>query len=468
MTKALKKQKDFTEGPLFFRMLLFTLPIMATGILQVLYNLADHIVVGKFSGDPNAVAAVGATGSLNSLIVSLLMGMASGSAVVISQFYGAKQERLVSRAVHTALSFSLIGGVLLSVIGFFVTRPVFDLMEIRPEIIDSSTLYLKIICVGLPAVAVYNFGAAILRAVGDSKTPLIILSLSGILNVALNLVFVLVFNMTVDGVALATIASQYASAIAIVTVLMKRRGESYSFSFANICLDFGILKRIFRFGIPAGIQSALFSVSNVIIMSAINTFPTTTVSARTIAGNIEGIVYQAMNAFFQASMTFSGQNYGAGKVDRIKKAAIYSIIQVVSVGVIFSAVSLVFAEELCMMFVDPADPNLDTVISTAVSICGTVISFYFLCGYMDTLTGILRGIGHSVLPMIVSLIGSCVFRIFWVYVVFPLPEFNTIEGLLISYPISWTMTSTVHLIVLVCAIIKLKKKFVGNREAVGV
>lgn len=314
-----KIKRDFTEGPLFFRITLFALPIMATGILQVLYNMADSIIVGKFSGDPNALAAVGSTGPVNTLLVNLFLGIAIGAGIVVAQNFGAKRYDEVSKAAHTAMTFSVFIGLALGAIGFAATPYVLKFIGIRPEFIDQSTLYLRILMCGLPANAIYNFGASILRSVGDSKTPLIILSSTGLLNVGLNLVFVLGFGMTVDGVALATICSQYVSAILVVTVLVKRKSEPYSIKFSRLGIDGRLLRRMLRIGIPSGLSSCMYSIANIAIMSAINTFPPASVSAYSISANIEGVTYTAMNCFQHASMTFTGQNFGAKKNDRIKK-----------------------------------------------------------------------------------------------------------------------------------------------------
>ena len=430
---ATKKKKDFTHGPLFLPMMTFVLPIMLTGILQVLYNMADNMVVGQFSGDPNALAAVGSTSSLTNLIINVMMGLGAGSGIVVSHAFGAKNDALLEKAVHTAMSASLISGIVFSAIGLLICEPVLILMGTRQELLEGAILYVKILCLGIPGSAVFNFGATILRSVGDSKTPLYILATTGIVNVLLNLVFVISFRMSISGVALATIIAQYLSAVVLVYILNKRRNEKYGLSFKKLGIDRGVLLRIFRFGIPAGIQSGIFSVSNIIITSAINTFPTTTISAKTIAGNIEGLLYTALNSYMHASMTFVGQNYGAKEPSRIKKSISYAVIQVLVIGTLIGQLML---------------------------------TSYVLCGVMEALAGSLRGLGFSVLPMMVNIIGTCGMRILWIAVFFPMPIFNNIIGVFLIYPISWILTIIAHFTVILVALCK-KGSNETAKKAVG-
>ena len=311
------KKRNFTEGPIFFKILTFALPIMITGVLQILYNMADNIVVGQFSGDPYALGAVGSTSSLNNLVITLIMGTAAGTGVVVAQCIGARRDRDVSRAVHTALIFSLFAGVALGAIGFIISRPVLTLIGTQESLLDSAVLYMRIISLGIPATAIYNFGSSILRSAGDSKTPLIILTSTGILNVLLNLFFVIVCGMSVDGVALATITAQYVSAFIVILILAKRKGEAYQFSFKKLCFDMILFKRIIRIGIPSGVQSSFFSIANIVLTNGINSFGMPEmITAYTICNNIDAITYVACNSFMQASLTFTGQTYGAMKYAR--------------------------------------------------------------------------------------------------------------------------------------------------------
>ena len=454
---SIKEKRNFTEGPLFWRIFGFAMPIMFTGILQVLYNMADNIVVGKFSGDPLALGAVGSTSSLNILIVNLLLGISAGTGVLISQHYGAKRENDVSRTVHTALTFALFGGIAFSIIGILISRPALLMMGTKPELIDRAVLYMRIICLGIPASSIYNFSAAILRSVGDSKTPLFILSSTGLVNVILNLLFVIAFHMTVDGVALATIISQYVSAAVVLIVLIKRKTQCYSFSFKKYCFDTKMLKRMLYLGIPTGIQGSIFSISNVLLTSAINTLPTTAISAHTIANSIDAITYHACFCFSGAAMTFTGQNYGANKHSRMKRVLIYSLIQTTIVGMIVGYTEMLFGRQIAGLFLDNANPDRLAVIDTVMEIITLVLATYFLLGIMDVISGFLRGMGYSILPTVLSLIGICVFRAMWVFFVFPLERFNSARGLMYSYPLSWMLTILMQLVVLIFALKKLKK-----------
>lgn len=456
---AMFKQKKYslTEGPMFFKITAFALPIMLTGILQILYGMADNIVVGQFSGDLNALGAVGSTSSLNNLTLHLLLGLSAGSAVVVAQSFGAKQERVVSRAVHTAMIVSLIGGLLFMGIGLTISRPVLTLMGTKAELIEKAVLYYRIICIGLPASSVYNFGAAILRSIGDSRTPLIILSSSGLVNVALNLVFVIGFGMSVDGVGIATIISQYISAVCVVIVLFRRKTQCYSLALKKFCFDFGLFKRILRFGIPAGLQSSMFGISNVLLTSAINTFPATAVKANTIGINIDSLTYTVCNAFSTTAMTFSGQNFGAKKFDRVKRVFIYTILQAVAFGIAVGLLELAFLEPFSSMYIDSSDPLKAEIIAYVKEMSGLLLCTYFICGIMEALSSSLKGLGYSLAPMLISVFCICGIRIFWVFVVFPLPAFNTLRGLYLSYPISWSTTVVLLAILSIFARRKMKR-----------
>ncbi|MBQ9070366.1 MAG: MATE family efflux transporter [Clostridia bacterium] len=449
MVERIKPKRNFTEGPLFFRIILFALPIIAMGMLQIFYNMADSIVVGRYSGDDVALAAVGSTGALTNLIVNFLLGIAAGTNVVLSQCYGAKDNERVESTVHTSMAFSVIGGLLFMAIGLIVARPALILMDTKPEVLDKAVLYITIICLGIPASSVYNFGASILRSIGDSKTPLFALASTGLVNVLLNLVFVIKFNMSVEGVAIATIVSQYLSAAWVVIVLLCKRGENYRLYLRKLRIDTKVLSRILRYGVPTGIQSSFFSISNVILSSAVNTFPTTTVSAKTIATNIDGISYTAMNSFSKASMTFVGQNYGAKKYDRVKKSVWYCLIQVVVLGVIITQTELLFGRELANLFVDSSMADAEVVVNEALEIMKVVLTTYFLCGIMEVLSSAVRGMGYSISSMIISLIGACFFRIFWVEVLFyNIESMQNIRGLFMVYPVSWIFTIAMQLVLL--------------------
>jgi putative MATE family efflux protein len=456
---ASKSKPNLTEGPLFIPIISFVVPIILTGILQILYNMADNIVVGRYSGDELALAAVGSTSSLSNLIVNLLMGIAGGAGVVVAQSYGAREYKKLSDAVHTSTVFSVIGGLFFCILGLIITRPALVLMDTKPELLDRACIYMWIICLGIPASSIYNFGAAILRSVGDSKTPLIILASTGLANVLLNLLFVICFKMTVDGVALATIISQYISAATVIVLLLKRTDSPYALNFDKLKINAPILKRILQLGLPAGFQGTMFSISNVILTSAINTLPTAEISGKTIAINIEGLVYTAMNSYSHAAMTFTGQNYGARKTDRIKKSILYTVLQVTVIGIVGGQVINLFGKPLANLYVNPLDPNKEEVISAAITLMQFMLSCYFLCGIMDTLSGCMRGLGYSTIPMIVSIGAVCVLRAIWVWLVFPLERFNSLLGIYTIYPISWSIGIICLAIALLIVYPKIARKF---------
>ena len=467
--ERLKPKRDFTEGPLFFRIILFSLPIMASGILQILYNMADNIVVGKFSGDEVALAAVGSTASLTNLIVNFLLGITAGTSIVVAQAFGAKDNRRVERAVHTSMALSVYGGLLFMAIGLLAARPALVLMGTKAEVLEKAVLYFSIISLGIPASSIYNFGASILRSVGDSKNPLTILGISGLVNVILNLVFVLGFHMSVAGVAIATIVSQYLSAVWIVILLLRNRDESYGLYLKKLRIERPMLSMIIRYGLPTGIQSSLFSITNVLLSSAVNTFPTTTVSAKTIASNIDGLSYTAMNSFSKASLTFVGQNYGANKYDRVKKSVWYSFIQVIALGVLVTQTELIFGSELAYLFVDKAAADAAQIVKDALEIMSVILGTYFLCGMMEVLSGSIRGMGYSMSSMVISLIGACFFRIFWIEVLFNNVEsMQNIRGLFMVYPVSWIITICMQLVLLFIALRRMSKAQAADSSAEGV
>lgn len=463
-----KGVKDFTQGPIFFPMLFFTLPIMATGILQILYSTADRVVVGQFASDgARGLGAIGSTGSLTTLIVSLAIGLAMGSGVVVAQRFGAHDGRGISRAVHTVFGVGAAIGIFLGVLGFFLAKPLLSLMGTRPELFDLAVLYMRILFVGMPAQILYNFGSAVLRSVGNSKTPLIILSLSGMLNVGLNLVFVLGFHMSVDGVALATIASQYVSAVA-VWVVLSRRSDSVRFSFSGLCIDRRVLRDVIRIGVPSGITSSVFSLANVLLQSAVNTFPETTVSGNAVGSSMEEFTYVAMNSFYQAVLTFTGQNVGAKRPDRVKRVLGCGLLQVTAAGLLvaygcifFSSASLFPNGGILSFFINSSDANAPLVLAAARERNSVVLSLYVLCGIMEVALGHLRGRGCSVTPMISSLVCSCLLRMLWVWFVFPLRP-DSLAFLFYCYPISWVLTILCHLLTAFILTKREKKLLLGG------
>ena len=432
-----KYEIDMCNGPLLGKILVFYVPLMLSGVLQLLFNAADIVVVGRFAGS-DSLAAVGATGSLINLIVNLFIGLSVGANVLVARFYGSGQREELKSMVQTALCTALIGGFILIFIGFFVARPALAMMETPEDVIGLSVVYMRIYFVGMPLMMVYNFGGAVLRAVGDTKRPLYYLSIAGVANVILNLIFVIVFQMGVAGVATATVVSQGISAGLVVRCLLKT-DSAYRLVLDHVKIAPDKLLKMVQIGIPAGLQGALFSVSNVLIQSSVNSFGSITMAGNTAASNIEGFVYTAMNALHQAAISFCGQNYGAMKYRRVGRVAAICVGLVAVVGLLMGNGVFLCSGVLLKLY--STNPEVIRYGSLRMAY---VCTPYFLCGMMDVMVGTLRGIGYSVMPMLVSLTGACLFRVVWVYTVFQ--QYHTLECLYISYPISWGLTFLVHLL----------------------
>ena len=428
---------DMCNGPLLGKILLFSVPLMLSGILQLLFNAADIVVVGRFAGN-EALAAVGSTGSLNNLIVNVFMGLSIGTSIMVARYYGAQDWKSIREIVHTSMLVSFICGVALIFIGIFLAAPLLELMGTPPECLDQAVLYMRIIFIGMPAQMVYNFGAAILRAVGDTRRPLLFLLAAGIVNVLLNLFFVIVFHMDTAGVALATIISQSISAVLVVLCLM-RSHTPYRLRFRRLRVRKAQLQQIIRVGLPAGIQGAVFSVSNVLIQSSINSFGSLAVGGNTAASNIEGFVYTSMNSLYQASLSFTSQNVGARKLQRVVPILLRCLGVVLTVGVGLSGLALLFNHQLLGIYSSDQE-----VIRYGLGRLEVVCATYFLCGMMDVVCGSVRGLGSSVVPTIVSLTGACGLRILWIYTIFA--ENRTLFFLYLSYPITWVITFSAHLV----------------------
>ena len=437
-TKQTSRTMDMTQGRLLTQVLVFALPIMLSGILQLLFNAADTIVVGRFAGN-EALAAVGSVGSLNNMIISLFIGLSVGANVLVARYTGSRNDRAVSDTVHTSVLLSLAGGVLLMIIGVALARPLLELMGSPEDVIDLAVLYVRIIFLGMPVQMLYNFCAAILRAVGDTQRPLYYLTIAGVVNVLLNLVFVIVLHLSVAGVALATIISQAISALLVTRALMNMEGPTRLF-LNRLRIHPGKLREIIRIGLPAGIQSSVFSLSNVVIQSSVNSFGSVVIAGNAASSNVGNFVYQAMNTFQQAITCFAGQNIGARKPRRIVSAMKVCMFWAVSFGLVLGLLSCVFGTQLLSLF--SADP---AVIAAGMERQIIVCAPYFLCGMMDVMTGALRGIGYSLLPMIVSILGACAFRLFWVFTIFA--AYPTLPCLMLSYPVSWLLTFSVLLVI---------------------
>ena len=457
---ARRAKPNFTEGPIFWRLFLFTLPIILTGLLQVMYNMADNIVVGRFSGDDQALAAIGQTGTFNSFIVNTFMGLSTGAGIVTAQLFGANRRRELSRAIHTSVLLSVIIGVALSLVSLAITRPMLSIL-VKPELLDKASLYMLIVCAGYPALSIYNTGAAIVRSLGDSRTPLIILGLSGLANVLLNLFFVIVCHMSIAGVAIATIISQYASAVAVIILLMKQTEEGAALKLKSLAIDRGMLVRVLKLGVPASIQSGVFAISNMMLTSAISTFPVETISGNTIAGNVDGITYTCMNSFASSVTTFAGQNYGARKRDRIWKVLIYSLIQVTVIGILIAQIELLFAYPLASLFIENGAVGKELIIEQAIIVMNAILTFYFICGIYGVLAGFIRGLGNSTGPMITAVTTVLAVRSAWIYIFFPMHS-DRIDWLMLCYPITWIITVLMNCIILVFTAKKLR---FGKKDA---
>jgi len=419
---------DMCSGPLFSKMLIFALPIMAMNILQLLFNAADVIVVGRFSGK-EALGAVGATGSLINLIVNVFMGLSVGTSVVVAQDYGAGKSDDVSKSVHTSIAVSIISGIVVMIIGLVLCEPLLSIMGTPDDIINLSVLYMKIYFLGVPASMVYNFGAAILRAVGDSRRPMYYLIITGSVNVVLNMFCVIVLNMGVAGVAWPTVITQYLSVFLIMSNLTKHDG-AIRFIPKQLRIDKNKLKSIVKVGLPAGMQSFLFSISNTLIQSAINSFGTTMVAASSASSNIENFVGTTMNAYYNAAITFTGQNMGAKKYDRIDTIAKVCTVFVFSTWIVMCSLILLLGRPLLHIFT--TDPE---VIELGMLRMKVLMIAYFTCGTMNVFPGLTRGMGYSILPMICTLVGACLLRIVWLFTVFK--WYPTVVVLFLCYPITW-------------------------------
>lgn len=436
---------NMTEGPLLGNMILFTLPVLASGVLQLMFNAADVMVVGQFAGDA-AMAAVGCCGSLINLIVNLFIGLSVGAGVVAAQDIGAKRYDEVRRLTSTALTASLVGGVVVGVFGFLMAEPLLALMDTPEEVLSQAVPYMRAYFCGMPGCLVYNYLAAILRSNGDTRRPLYFLTAAGVANVVLNLVMVLGFHMGAMGVGIATAASQYVAAG--LTVVYMARMQGYC-KLTGIGVDGRKLLRMVTIGLPAGLQGCMFSFSNVLIQSTINAYanmtalPQVIIAGNAAAGNLEGFVYTAMNSVYHTALTFVGQNIGAAKYERIKKIALLSVGMVAVIGLTLGLSLTIFGDKLLLLYA--GDENRDAVIAAGVQRLTIIATPYVLCGLMDVGCGLLRGMGKAIQPMIVSLLGSCVFRIVWVKLVCP-HFMDNISVLYISYPISWILTAAVHYI----------------------
>lgn len=434
-----KYEIDMCTGPLLKKMLVFAIPLMCSSILQLLFNAVDVIVVGQFAGD-HSMAAVGATSSLISLLVNFFVGISIGVNVLVSKYWATNKEKLVSETVHTAILVAGICGIQLMTIGMTIAPIILGWMGTPKEILDLAVVYVRVYFIGIPATLLYNFSAAILRSIGDTKRPMVYLIIAGISNVILNLFFVVVLHWGVFGVALATAISQILSAIFILRSLMHEesmiRLEIKKLQFSKERF-LGIL----RIGLPAGIQSSLFNVANVTVQSSVNMFGATVVAGNSAAANIGSFIYASMEAFSQASLTFTSQNIGAGKYKRLNRVLFTALGCVTVTGLTVGIGSYLFGEQLLSLY-----SGNSKVIAAGMVRLSIVATTYVLCGIMNVLVGALRGMGYATFPMIVSLMGSCIFRIVWLQTIFRLEQFHKIETVYVVYPISWILTIVAHVV----------------------
>lgn len=445
--------RSMLDGPLLPNILIYTFPIILTTILQLLFNAADLVVVGRFCGSIS-VAAVGATGSISSLLVNFFVGLSVGTGVAVAHGLGSSNHDEVKKTVHTAIPTAIICGIFLTAVGVIFCEKLLRLMGTPENVLKLSAVYMRIYFSGITFTLIYNFCASILRAAGDTKGPLIYLSVAGVINVILNVIFVTVFHMNVAGVALATMISQAVSAILVFLALMNRE-DACRLAIKSFHIYKEQLLKIVKIGLPAGIQSSLFSISNVIIQSSVNSFGDVFMSGSAAASNIESFVYASMNGFYQTTLNFTGQNFGAKKYQRVKKLLVICLCCVTVAGMVTGFFSVIFGKKLLSIYItDSAQAITDGMIR--ITFLGIP---YFICGLMEVTTGALRGMGESIVPMIISILGVCGIRLGWIFTIFQIPQFHTPEWLFASYTASWLVTFVVQLLAF---FIVFKRKTIKN------
>ncbi len=428
---------DMTEGAILPLIVRFAVPLLITGILQVLFNAADIVVVGKF-GSEHSLAAVTSTGSITSLLVNLFIGMSVGTNVLCARFFGAKDGQALSETSHTSIVFSLIIGTVLTLVGWFSAGTLLEMMDVPPEVLPLATLYMKIYFLGMIPSLVYNFAAAVLRAVGDTKRPMYFLTLSGVLNVLLNLLFVIVFRLDVAGVALATIISQTVSAVLTVICLYRESGDVKLY-ISKLKITRIRLLQVIRVGLPAGMQSTMFSISNVIVQSSLNTFGAVVIAGSGAAGSIESLLFTALDSVYQAVVCFTGQNFGKRNYKRILRAQFVGQAIVYTFGLAMCILAVVFSEELLSLYANKPEEiaaGVDRMHMIAISV--------FIYASSLVAVGTIRGLGYSMTPMITSLFTVCGARVLWIYTVFQLDQFHNIKGLYAAFPVSYILSLIVQ------------------------
>ena len=435
--KKNKYEIDMCNGSIMDKLISFSLPLMLSGILQLMFNAVDIVVVGRFSGS-QALAAVGSTTALINIFTNLFIGISLGANVLAARFYASGREKEMSETVHTAITLALISGIIMAGVGLLLAKLALELMGTPSDVIELSTLYMRIYFCGMPFFMLYNYGAAILRAVGDTKRPLIFLIISGVANAGLNMILVIIFHMGVAGVGIGTVISQLISCILVLRCLYKSEG-CYQLRFSKLRIQKVYLRQIFQVGIPAGIQSTVINFSNALLQSSVNSFGSTAMAGYTAANNILGFLYVSVNAVTQACMSFTSQNYGVGKYKRMDRVLINCLILSVVISGVLGCGSYAFGTEILKVYTE--DPK---VIQCGLEILSMTTVTYFLCGIMDLFPGALRGMGRSGVPMILSIIGTVGTRIVWIFMLFP--QHRSLKFLFISYPASWLFTIVMQVI----------------------
>ena len=449
-----KKDIHIIDGPILPNMLRYALPIMLTNILQLFYNSADMFVIGNFCSDKNALGSVGCTGALINMILGVFIGLGAGVAVTLAQSLGAGNKEKASKIVHTSFCIAIILGAIVTVLGNIIAVPILHAMNTPEEFLEGASKYVKIFFCGSIANIMYNFFAGILRSRGDTVRPLLFSMAGGIVNIILNLIFVLVFGMGVEGVAIATITAQFISAT-LVIIHTARLQDECRLEFKKLSIDFTILKQLVKVGLPAGIQGSLFSVSNMLLQTGYNSLGPVIVNANVAAMNVDGYIYNILNSFYHTCLTFCSQNFGAKKFDRVKKVVFAGVGAATVVGLTLGIFVYVFAKPLVGIF--NSDPEILVYAKQRLAL---VALPYFLCGIMDVGSGFLRSIGYSLYALIITFLGSCALRIAWIYTVFPI--FNDVRALYVVFPISWFVTATT-LIVTFAVCYKREKKMMVNQ-----
>lgn len=426
-----KYEIDMCNGTIMDKLISFAIPLMVSGILQLMFNAVDIIVVGRFTGS-QALAAVGSTTALINMFINFFIGISLGANVLAARFYAAGKHKEMSETVHTAITLALISGVFMAVFGLVFSRFALELMGTPDDVIGQSALYMRIYFLGMPFFMLYNYGAATLRAVGDTRRPLVFLIVAGVTNALLNMFLVIVFHMGVAGVAIATVISQLISCFLVLRCLYQTE-SSYQLRFSRLCIKKCYLIQIFQVGIPAGVQSTVINFSNVLLQSSVNSFGSTAMAGYTAANNILGFLYASVNAVTQACMSFTSQNYGVGKYKRMDRVLLDCGILSFVIALVLGCGSYILGGEILKIYTEDAE-----VIRCGVEILSITTVPYFLCGIMDLFPGALRGMGHSGVPMILSIIGTVGTRILWIFWVFP--QHRSLYTLFISYPASWAIT----------------------------